>query len=342
MDILKNINLLQQNDFKPEVISLMGYKLGDSLNGTHLQMKDKEPDYYGWLNVNDTVAFRVTKNTEAKILEFQIKAPGLSDFYVNRMQDIEKVFGKARADEERNNVKNYFYPERKMVVSYDTFNSRLKSVYIGKNFITMSGFRVKDFLYQFIKFRSIIPYQHLDSIELIDYQANKLRWLQLKALMKAFDLGESLKEFDHGSGIINKLSLSELEPVIKKLEEFAQTDELASSIYQRNKKRYKEDYIEIIKFELPILFRVFISFIEKLESFYNENKGWLEAGSITVLYSINKTSEIQKGIDDEKVQEIRDLLCYLMDPKDRIFTKDEMITLFGYPKEDADEYEKWY
>ena len=85
------------------------------------------------------------------------------------------------------------------------------------------------------------------------------------------------------------------------------------------------------------IFQQFFQFIETTKKFLEFNNSWLSTGSIPARYTIYRTKLLIKSIDTSKLDEIRELISQMIDPKQQEFTFEELVQNYDYPNVDLSE-----
>ena len=83
-----------------------------------------------------------------------------------------------------------------------------------------------------------------------------------------------------------------------------------------------------------MLIQSFMRFSNEMRNIRQFNSGWLETGSVTSRYSIYKTQKLLDNIDLKELEHIELMLCKILDPKERTFTKYELINEYNFPDVD--------
>lgn len=171
----------------------------------------------------------------------------------------------------------------------------------------------------------------------------QIRLRRIESLLTAFcsiDINESLLSkaksifFDHHKitiasflqgDFIKARSIDEYSEVIKFIKDFVKT-----KVGDVDRKR------EIRIEELVFIFPFLINFKKQIRSLLTFNSGWLEAGSDVALFSIYLTDSISEKLAGN-YSELDYFIELFINPKRLIFTKEEMIDKYNFPKEDLND-----
>ena len=171
----------------------------------------------------------------------------------------------------------------------------------------------------------------------------QIRLRRIESLLTAFcsiDINESLLSkaksifFDHHKitiasflqgDFIKARSIDEYSEVIKFIKDFVKT-----KVGDVDRKR------EIRIEELVFIFPFLINFKKQIRSLLTFNSGWLETGSDVALFSIYLTDSISEKLAGN-YSELDYFIELFINPKRLIFTKEEMIDKYNFPKEDLND-----
>ena len=93
--------------------------------------------------------------------------------------------------------------------------------------------------------------------------------------------------------------------------------------------------------ELIFIYLRLVDYKKMLQNIISFNRGWLEAGSIGVRFSIYLTDSISKSFV-EKSSELDMMLEQLINPKRLTFSEKELISKYNYPTEDLADIDSDY
>ncbi|WP_299521830.1 hypothetical protein [Winogradskyella sp.] len=331
MEISNDKKIVLDKDLSPENLCLFGLKLGDSVEEIPT---DKENGFqYGslWISSNSEASYRADSERKSVIVEFLLRGEFLTDLKLTSPRRIVRKFGKPQAIEKSNGTHYYFYPERKLVVSWWHEYDKLFGVYIGDNIIKQTEYTVKNFLDKYYEFKAMVPdYRNWNHKSLKYNEPRLYRLKELESLIQAFDIGTDLLQDFQNRKFLERRTLSDFEPIIKDIEKYALNDKYEKERYQSEIERAKS----VRWFEM--LIQNFMRFSEEMRNILKFNSGVLEAGSLIFRYSINKTQKLLNDIDLKELKEIDELLCKVLDPKSKIFTKSELIKNFNFPDVDLE------
>jgi len=331
MEISKEIALILKKDLEPDNLSLFGLKLGDLIEQIPT---DKENRFqYGslWISSNSEASYRADSESKSIIVEYLLRGEFLTDLKLTSPKTIVEKFGKPQAIEKRNGTHYYFYPERKLVVAWWDEYDKLFGVYIGENIIKQTEFTVKDFLDKFYEFKAMVPnYRDWNHKSLKYNEPRFYRLKELESLIRAFEIGTDLLQDFQNRQFLERRTLIDFEPIIKDIEKYALNDE-----YEKEWLKSEMERVQGVKW-FEMLIQKFMRFSEEMRSLLKFNSGVLEANSLIFRYSINKTQQLINNIDLKELREIDELLCKVLDPKDRTFAKHELINDFNFPDVDLE------
>ncbi|WP_338768324.1 hypothetical protein WAF17_07575 [Bernardetia sp. ABR2-2B] len=336
MELQGNINILTK-DFNLDEITLLGVNLNQNSNILldKLSITEKEITGNSWVNTHndDFYCYRTSDN---KIVEFLIRKEGLDPLKIKEEQDIENLFGKADSIEKKNSWHYYFYSNKNLVVSWHNRDKKIWGIYIGNTRITPTIYTVKDFLEIYLQFVDLVPKQSEWNEEAISSNPPRLyRLQQLKSLMKAFDIGENLsKDFKNGSFLRGRGAF-EYKLINNDVEKYV--DNLESQSYKERKKRQLEDYKIQNGRSLSFTFTKFLDVIERADNLLKINSGVMEASTIMGGYTVNKVWDLANSIDKEKLDEVKDLLCSMIDSEQKTFSQKILTEKYNFPDVDLEE-----
>jgi len=192
-----------------------------------------------------------------------------------------------------------------------------------------SQYSAVDLLEKVIEFTNMTPDPNDWSFEVqMKNDPRFIRLQQILSLMLAFvpelyflkEIRESIENFYTGEFIANK-SIKEYSNLL---------DEINKTIAKSEFKGAREGKINV--YDLQDNYRNFLNYYLKLNKLVNHNKGMMEI-SYPYFFPYILTKEISQSIDSE-AKKIKAILASYIDPKNRIFTEDELIKEFDYPTDD--------
>lgn len=315
-------------DFDPDKLKIGGLSLGSSVKDS-LENFDVSDSHGVWINTKQGVSLRHYNDEQKTLAQFIIHAEVLNGLKLQKESDIEKQFGPPNAIEKSMGDIYYFYPEKKMVVSWKISGDELRGIHIGESNIKPTEFSIRDFFELYQTFREMVP----DSTEwnaksLRDNEPRFYRLLALESLMKAFNIGTDLERDFLYQGFLKNRSIEDFEPILQDMELFRKNDEFEQN---RNK---DQSSMEKSADRYEMLIQNFMNFSFEVRSLLRFNSGWLEAGSIDARYSIHKTQNLLNKIDLKELNHIEEMLGKLLDPRQQTFTKHQLILNYDYPDVD--------
>ena len=212
---------------------------------------------------------------------------------------------------------------------------------MAKSTNTYSGVNLLDEIFEFTEMTPNSIEWNLKSLKANPPRQIRLR--RIESLLTAFcsiDINESLLSkaksifFDHHKitiasflqgDFIKARSIDEYSEVIKFIKDFVKT-----KVGDVDRKR------EIRIEELVFIFPFLINFKKQIRSLLTFNSGWLEAGSDVALFSIYLTDSISEKLAGN-YSELDYVIELFINPQRLIFTKEEMIDKYNFPKEDLND-----
>ncbi|MBF9222551.1 hypothetical protein [Hymenobacter ruricola] len=169
-----------------------------------------------------------------------------------------------------------------------------------------------------------------DAIELWSERAFKknpprlYRYQRLQALLRAFDLPLALRELENGTFLFGRAPHL-YQFIQNELMLLHQQGVLASAPGPAAGLHYRMLYQKLFR----LLHEQY-----QLQQF---NSGWLEASSAEAQYVILVARRFINSYDHALLAAVRQTVCRLLDPSARRFSRQELITHFGFPDVDLDE-----
>ncbi|OJJ20079.1 hypothetical protein BKI52_16535 [marine bacterium AO1-C] len=336
MDLINNIELIINPYLDCEQIMLNGVKLGDTADKIALNAYEKLHVKY-WLQNDLPFSYRLSEEKTPRVIEFMLKSKALEPLGITQESDIQGVFGEAQGMEKRMGSHYYFYSNKQMVVGWNAQDDKLWGIYLGDNIIEQTTYQAKDFLTLFFEFKGMVPKPSEWGLEsLTGNEPRYYRLMQLQALMRAFDLGEDLFGDFQNRLFLEKRSHDDFEDLFADIEQYALENE-----FERKKLSDSPELIRKQTF-VEMIFQTYLNFSWQVRTLLSFNSGWLETGSISSRYTIHKTHELLKSIDITKLEAIDHILCSIIDPQQRTYTKSELIRNYGFPDVDLDDIDMEY
>jgi hypothetical protein len=328
MEILNNISELTNPLIDLKRITVYGLKLGDSQNNIPKEIITEGP-HGGWLHTNKGIVIRILENGDRSIAEFLLRPGLLDNLKIQRKEHISNVFGTPEAVEQKLGTTYYFYPGKKLVVAWDNTKDQISGIYIGDNIIQQTEFRIKDFLDKYYEFKAMVPnYKEWNSKSLRQNSSRYYRFKELESLLSAFNIGTDLLEDYQNRNFLNNRNLADFEPMVKNIEKYAVNNSFEKERYTVEFQRFRSAR------DFSMVIQEFMRFSEEMRNILKFNSGWLETGSISSRYLIYKTQKLLDNIDLTELREIEALLGKVLDPKDKVFTKYELIKNYDFPDVD--------
>ncbi|MEO1054638.1 MAG: hypothetical protein AAFX87_28665 [Bacteroidota bacterium] len=328
MELLENISQITNPNLDLNSITVLGIRFGDAKDSIPSELITEGP-YRGWFHTKNGVTIRVSEKEPSVVTEFLIKPDVLTGLKLTKKSRIEKRFGKAEAIEQQRGFTYYFYESQHIVVGWSNSDNRLFGIYIGENVIKQTQFRIRDFLNKYYEFKGMVPNYSDWNLKSLRYNEPRFyRLKELQSLMLAFNIGNDLLQDFKNLNFIKKRSIQDFRPIIDDLDEYANSKELEKERWLTESERLADVN------QFGMLIQTFLRFSEEVRSLLRFNNGWLETGSVTARYSIHKTQKLIDHIDLTQLDEIESLLCKLLDPEERVFTKSELVGKYNFPDVD--------
>ncbi len=190
----------------------------------------------------------------------------------------------------------------------------------------MSEYNAEDFLELYLEFRALsIHYSIWDEQALQDSPERYYRYLQSVSLMKAFGLGTNLRSaLEHGRFINDREDASYK----------AIFDDIRKFVEQSPQEDPKQQDATYNVHEIEWIYRKFMDFLVYSRDVIYYNKNWQEAGMVFARYIIHKTNDFIQKENLYVYDEIKRIVCLIIDPEERTFTKAELIRDFDFPEVD--------
>jgi hypothetical protein len=150
------------------------------------------------------------------------------------------------------------------------------------------------------------------------------RYQRLIALLRAFELPLAVEQLQNGAFLAERAPRS-LQFVQDELTALYQQGMLYSTPRPAEGNRYRMLYQQLFR----LLHEQY-----RLQGF---NSSWLEAGSAEAQYAILVAQRFIDSYDHSLLVPLRQMVCRLLDPADRRFSRRELIDRFGFPDVDLDE-----
>ena len=337
MNIEDNIEILLDKDIDFNEVIFLGIKIGDSYEKIDKELITQINLYKTrWIRTNRNIHFRTESNNSKEIIEVLLDQEFLKMLSIQSANDIQQKFGRPKEIEKKNDWHYYFYPERRMVVSWKDDDKELFGIYLGDNIIKITEYSAYDFLMKFYEFKGMVP--NTSEWHLKKLRSNPPRYyrlLELQSLMRAFNIGDNLLEDFQNQRFLNQRNNTDFEPIYKDIETYAMSNEF-------EKKRFESEKDRIRIIGIKMIYEYFINFSETVRNTLNFNSGWIETGTINSRYVIHKTSQLLKTIDVNKLKEIEELIALIIDPENQSFTKGELIRNYDFPDVDLQKIDLEY
>jgi len=327
MEILKDISIITNSAVDPNELTFNSLKLGDPISSLNENIITGGP-FANWYHTNIGITYKVDESEN--VIEVLLKDELITKLNINQKGQIESHFGGPLSIENKGGYTYYFYPNRSMVLSWKNETNELQGIYIGINTIKETCYSIGDFLDKYFEFKSLEPDTRNWNVKSL--KGNKpryIRLLRLNSFIKAFGLGEELSDFLNYS-FVEKLKPESATEIKDDIKQFALSNERLKERWEYDSERLNSPR------NYQMIIQQFLRFIEQMNKTLKFNSTWLEASTLTSQYSINKTQNVLKSIDTDALDNIKRILCNLIDPEKRKFTKSQLVNNFGFPNEDLE------
>ncbi|MEO1416068.1 MAG: hypothetical protein AAFW00_12580 [Bacteroidota bacterium] len=336
MELLEDIYVLTDPHLDPHILSLGGIKLGDTVEIVRQQLSlGGQSNPSGWLHVDQGFALRLDVE-ERRVVEFLLKPKVVSRLGMTYKRKIRKILGNPEAVE-REGGTLYFYPSKEMLIKWNDDENKLVGIFLGELSIQQTEFRAKDFLRKFQEFKRMVPdHENWKARKLIFNEPRYYRLKQLLSMMKAFDLGEDLYEDIEQKRFLKRRRKEDFDGLLEDLEKYIETRDWEKKQYVMEKRRVHA------MSRFPMIIGHFMRYSEQARTLLAFHQDWMEASSVEARYTIFKTADITASIDQSKLKELETIICKVLDPQERVFTKFELNQAYEYPDVDLQALDQAY
>ncbi|GEM_PF-1967543 len=328
MEVLEDIWLVTNTDFDPTSVKFGGLQIGDSIDQISPDIIT-ENQFGNWTHTNRGISYRSKSISDPTIIEVRLDQKALPALEIKSLKHLDIVFGNSDLQEVKSGTLFLFYPDRKLVVGWDTKKSELTSLSVGDHILKPTTYRAIDFLLKFYDLKGLSP--DVARWQLSSFADNPPRYhrlRELQALMRAFGLKGHPSEFS-ALHLVENRDIMDFQPILEDIKGYVRDSAHEKSNTSKDFKRLartKEFYV--------MLLQSFLRFSEEVRKLLEFNDGWQETSSIAGRYTIDKTSRLLKGIRLKELEEIETLICSLIDPCHRVYTKSELVENYDFPEED--------
>ncbi len=200
--------------------------------------------------------------------------------------------------------------------------------------------RANDLVDKIIEFQALTP-------ERLQWSEHKLKdnpprlylFQQIKALLKILFKNQdlSIEQFINGD-FIQKNELNTFDSLNKNIIEnydYKESDHYERAVKNFNRFKSNSDIKKIFAFHFK--------FILELENLSNFNTGMIGSGRLTNHYAYSMIRDVTNSIDQEKINNIRNEINYIIDKDQRTFSMLELVENYGYPDLDLEDVNlDWY
>ena len=188
-----------------------------------------------------------------------------------------------------------------------------------------TSFSASHFLHKYLEFKAMAPDQtKWTAANLKKNPPRYYRFLELEALLQAFDIGEDLiKDFTQ-LGFVERRNPQELTQLNEAVATYA-------SKRDSDEQQFTQQGNQVKSYQLRMLVHQLLGFFETMRQALHFNSGVMEAGSVSFRFIIQQTQSVLEDIDLSKLKRIESLLCCIIDPKSRSFSRQELIDQYGFP-----------
>jgi hypothetical protein len=256
----------------------------------------------GWLRCGE-IALRVIKGRVERIF---VRGLSLASLEIIGEDDIARRIGPARGHERNVGWRLHHYPDRKLVVAWDSRGDRLEHVALGPDPWQEQRLGARELLFEMLgAFHRSSPLWS----EPPDGSA-RVRYRRIVALARALDLG-TVPELAAGKFLDATLS-KERHDVIAEIAARGPRPEVSGSP------------------RASWLFSMLLQYRADVDRVVHATSGWLECSDPALLGMIATQNQLGAQIADLMI-DINRWLCLLMDPAQRTFELKELIASHGWP-----------
>ncbi len=194
-------------------------------------------------------------------------------------------------------------------------------------------YTTKTFLEVYLQFIDLVPNQSDWNEEAISSNPPRLyRFQQLKSLMTAFEIGEDLlTDFKEG-GFLSRRENLDLSLLFEDMQKYVQSN-ISNEEQEESILILKNDAKSSIK--IRFLFKHFLKIIEETNKFININSGIISSMPIGI-YFTSKTNALIHSIDKTKFEELKMIVCSMIDSEHKIFSRKILIEKYNFPDVDLE------
>lgn len=330
MEILDNVQALTDPKIDVNKIVVLGLRLGDPVSMIPPELITENG--YGWIQTAQGVTFGISAGDHPVIRSFIIKAPWVDELGIRKFGSLESKFGKPEGIEKSNGTRRCFYPSRRMQIAWEEDENEIWGIYLGDNLPEQTYYDAGALIEMYIEMIGAYP----DTKDWIPERfrgdrSTDYEFQQMTALCKALGLGSAQSFAKHE--FLKNRSRDDLRPLEEDLLAYIQEYEHGG----------KYDLEREVSRMTGMALSKFLRLLQEIRALQKFNSGWLMAGFVSSRYIITKTESVIGTINNEKVQEIKDLLSKIIDPQQRKFSQSQLIRDYGFPDVDlrAIQMDEW-
>ncbi len=360
-----NLEIILSSTYDSTEITIFGIKLGDDKDKINADLISKESliSRGNWIYTDTYVSFRINESTST-VVQFMLKETAFEQLKILTEEDIISKLGQPAFTKPQGRLKYFFYPSKKIVISFVADEMTPVRLFIGENIIHQTEFRISDFLDKFLEFEAMVKMtEDITAEGFRDNPPRYYRFMQLMSLLKAFDIGSNLYLDVLKGGFLLKRTEDDFKLLYKEFEDYIRNVEFKNMV--KNSKF--EDYNQGSEFQVCNMnvefkegqflgenreiditvyightYERFMRFCIKMSAILGFNSGYLEAG-YSARYVIYTTNQILNTFDPKKLGEIRILLENMLDPQQKTISREELVKKYNFPDVDLEAIDlDWY
>ncbi len=236
----------------------------------------------------------------------------------------------SKTDAKRKTVEIEIKPDKELVSKKYESVSGKDTIYLNAN----------DLVNKIIEFQALTPdRKQWSELKLKNNPPRLYLFQQIKALLKILYKNQNLtiEQFMNGD-FIQESGSDKFEQLNKNIiESYGDKGSEHSKRAIEDFNRFKSNS------DIKKIFAFHFKFILELENLTNFNTGLIGSGRLTNHYAYSKIREVTNSIDQEKIQNIRNEINYIIDKDQQTFTMLELVENYGYPDLNLDEVNlDWY
>ena len=319
-------------------IKVCGVGIGDKFEDlTSVDLTEQELRQGSWMRMQSGIRFYGAQEEGVKRIKgIYIAAQHLKTLSTPILETVQEYCGPAYFVEQRMGQTYYHYPYHQTILSPISSNVNLIGVHIGEAGPTLPRFTAYSLLEACVE--KLLPLgQNQEELEVMAEPGSLEFYYQqrLIAFLRAFEIGEEINsDFASGEFIVARSSEEEgvIEAFLINLIKEMEDQEFAQRLNSMRGGFPSADP----RFNIRTIYNTLLSFYVKYKRFLGGPGIGLEGPSYPLDFAFYYTQQVFSSINKEAVAQIKAILTFIIDPKQRSFDKKEMIEQFGYPNVDLE------